>query len=196
MNPPRRYACRFPPSGVQWRARQGRISTLVLGSRRVQDVSAVHSSVDIHTGPGLGTAAAETAPPAPRVPLLLIIGPPGVGKSSAAREVSRMLEEAWIAFAYVDRDDFGVDGLLHEDPLVDLQQILRSGVAGGAQRLVVAWRIESDDELGRFRNALPWADITRRSGRCRPAPASSAGEFFGPNAKKSPIDGGRTPTPA
>jgi energy-coupling factor transporter ATP-binding protein EcfA2 len=100
------------------------------------------------------------APPAARVPLLLIIGPPGVGKSSAARQVSRLLEDARVAFAYVDRDDFGVDGLLYEDPLVDLQQVLRSGVAGGAQRLVVAWRIESDDELGRFRDALPWADVT------------------------------------
>jgi hypothetical protein len=123
----------------------------------------VPPSVDIHTGPGPGTAAAETAlpaPPAARIPLLLIIGPPGVGKSSAARQVSRLLEDARVAFAYVDRDDFGVDGLLNEDPLVDLQQVLRSGVAGGAQRLVVAWRIESDDELGRFRDALPWADVT------------------------------------
>jgi hypothetical protein len=33
-------------------------------------------------------------------------------------------------------------------------------VAAGAQRLVVAWRIESDAELTRFRSALPWADIT------------------------------------
>jgi DNA polymerase III delta prime subunit len=102
------------------------------------------------------------APLAPevRVPLLLIIGPPGVGKSSAARQVSRLLADERIGFAYVDRDDFGVDGLLDTDPLLDLQPLLRSRVAAGAQRLVVAWRIESDVELTRFRSALPWADIT------------------------------------
>jgi hypothetical protein len=33
-------------------------------------------------------------------------------------------------------------------------------VAEGAERLVVAWRIESDAELSRFRASLPWAQIT------------------------------------
>ena len=94
------------------------------------------------------------------MPLLLIIGPPSVGKSSAARQLSRLLEDGRIGCAYVDRDDFGVDGLLDQDPLVDLQEILRTRVAEGAERLVVAWRIESDAELGRFRAALPWAEIT------------------------------------
>jgi DNA polymerase III delta prime subunit len=111
------------------------------------------------TPPGLGPAGAPLAPAA-RVPLLLIIGPPGVGKSSAARHVSRLLADERVGFAYVDRDDFGVDGLLDTDPLLDLQPILRARVAAGAQRLVVAWRIESDVELARFRAALPWAHIT------------------------------------
>jgi DNA polymerase III delta prime subunit len=112
--------------------------------------------------PGCGprTAAGEPAAPAPGVPLLLIIGPPGVGKSSAAREMSRLLEDGRIGCAYVDRDDFGVDGLLDEDPLAGLQQMLPSRVAEGAERLVVAWRIESDAELSRFRASLPWARIT------------------------------------
>jgi DNA polymerase III delta prime subunit len=103
---------------------------------------------------------ARALAPAAHVPLLLIIGPPGVGKSSAARQVSRLLADARIGFACVDRDDFGVNGLLDTDPLLDLQSILCSRVAAGAQRLVVAWRIESDVELARFRTALPWADIT------------------------------------
>jgi DNA polymerase III delta prime subunit len=98
--------------------------------------------------------------PVTRVPLLLIIGPPGVGKSSTARQVGRLLVDARIKFAYVDRDDFGVDGLLDTEPLLDLQPILLSRVAAGAQRLLVAWRIESAVELARFRSALPWADIT------------------------------------
>jgi energy-coupling factor transporter ATP-binding protein EcfA2 len=106
------------------------------------------------------TALASPAAPAARVPLLLIIGPPGVGKSSAARQLSRLLKDGRIGCAYVDRDDFGVDGLLDQDPLIDLQEILRVRVSEGAERLVVAWRIESDIELGRFRAALPWTDIT------------------------------------
>jgi DNA polymerase III delta prime subunit len=110
----------------------------------------------------LGSEADSGAPLAPtaRVPLLLIIGPPGVGKSSAARQVSRLLADEGVASAYVDRDEFGVDGLLDTDPLIDLQAILLSRVAAGAQRLVVAWRIDSGVELARFRAALPWADIT------------------------------------
>jgi len=98
-------------------------------------------------------------PPA-ATPLLLIIGPPGAGKSSVARELSRLLEEGRVGFAHVDRDDFGVDGLLHEDPLLGLNEILHARVATGAQRLVVAWRIESGMELARFKTALGWADIT------------------------------------
>jgi energy-coupling factor transporter ATP-binding protein EcfA2 len=117
-------------------------------------------SDDTEPAPGPRTAARRPVAPAARVPLLLIIGPPGVGKSSAARQLSRLLADERIAFAYVDRDDFGVDGLLDEDPLVGLQQILRARVAHGAQRLVVAWRIDSDVELARFRAALPWAGVT------------------------------------
>ena len=106
------------------------------------------------------TVAGEPTATAAGVPLLLIIGPPGVGKSSAARHLGRLLEDGRVGCACVDRDDFGVDGLLDEDPLVDLQEILLSHVAAGAQRLVVAWRIESDAELDRFRAQLPWSDIT------------------------------------
>jgi predicted Ser/Thr protein kinase len=147
------------------RARQRGISTLASDRGSVQDIHRVRPSIDMHPDPdpGLQMAAGDAAvpgPPAARVPLLLIIGPPGVGKSSTARQVSRVLEHARLPFAYVDRDDFGADGLLHEDPLVGLQRILCASVTGGARRLVVAWRIESDAELRRFRAALPWADVT------------------------------------
>lgn len=97
--------------------------------------------------------------PVPRVPLLLVIGPPAVGKSSVAREVSELLAGARIAFAYADRDDFGINGLLHEDPLLGLNELLHARVAAGAQRLVVAWRVESALELTRFRVAMGWTDI-------------------------------------
>jgi hypothetical protein len=112
--------------------------------------------VDIHALAGRGLPAAALR----RVPLLLIIGPPGVGKSSVAREVGAQLEDARIAFAYVDRDEFGVNGLLLEDPLVLLNELLHARVAAGAQRLVVAWRVESGVELARVQAALGWANIT------------------------------------
>jgi DNA polymerase III delta prime subunit len=110
--------------------------------------------------PVAAVAPVPSVPPVARVPLLLIIGPPGVGKSSAARQLSHLLEGGGICSAYVDRDDFGIDGLLDEDPLVELEPILLARVAEGAGRLVVAWRIPSGVELTRFRAALAWADIT------------------------------------
>ncbi|MEY2442991.1 MAG: hypothetical protein QOJ46_2417, partial [bacterium] len=106
-------------------------------------------------------AAARTrSASAARMRLLLIIGPPGVGKSSAAKHLSGLLDEAQVAHAYVDRDDFGRDGLLCEDPLIDLNELLQARVAAGAQRLIVAWRVESGDELARVRAVLDWADVT------------------------------------
>ncbi len=95
-----------------------------------------------------------------QVPMLLFIGPPGAGKSSAARAAAQLLDDAGIANALVDRDDFGTNGLLHEDPLLGLNELLHSRVAAGARRLVVAWRVESGFELARFRSALGWAEIT------------------------------------
>lgn len=136
------------------------MSTLDCGARELHDCwELMRPPFDIQPDRGPRTAAGGPAAPA-GVPLLLIVGPPGVGKSSAARQLTRLLEDGRIACAYVDRDGFGVDGLLDEDPLVDLQPMLRSCVAGGAERLVVAWRIESDTELSRFRASLPWAQIT------------------------------------
>jgi hypothetical protein len=101
-----------------------------------------------------------TAPGVPAVPLLVFVGPPGVGKTSAARELARLLDEAAVSYAYVDRDEFGANGLLHGDPLLGLNEMLHARVAAGAEWLIVAWRVESGMDLARFRTALGWADIT------------------------------------
>jgi hypothetical protein len=95
----------------------------------------------------------------PAVPLLVFVGPPGVGKSSAARELTRLLDEAAVRYACVDRDEFGAGGLLYEDPLLGLNEMLHARVAGGAQRLVVAWRVETPMDITRLRSALGWADV-------------------------------------
>lgn len=39
-----------------------------------------------------------------KVPILLITGPPGVGKTAVASEVSELLEQAQISHAQVDID--------------------------------------------------------------------------------------------
>lgn len=113
---------------------------------------------DIH--PVRSPHAAVRSAGAAHVPLLLVIGPPGVGKSSVSEHVTRLLTEAGLPYAYVDRDEFGTDGLLHEDPLLELNELLHARVAAGAQRLVVAWRVESGHDLDRVRAAVGWADIT------------------------------------
>jgi DNA polymerase III delta prime subunit len=140
------------------------MSTLARGPRRVQDRHiAMHGQVYTPRAARPDSAPAtpkDGAAPAAGVPLLLFIGPPGVGKTSAAQQVSRLLEDAGIPSACVDRDGFGRDGLLLEDPLVELERILRAYVADGARRLVVAWRVDSDEELEQFRAALPWTQIT------------------------------------
>jgi hypothetical protein len=96
----------------------------------------------------------------PAVSLLVFVGPPGVGKSSAAGELARLLDEAGVAYACVDRDDFGGGGLLFEEPLLGLNEMLHARVADGAQRLVVAWRVETPMDITRLRTALGWADVT------------------------------------
>jgi hypothetical protein len=140
---------------VRSRARDARISTLVSTRAGGEDCSQLmQPPVDI-----TGRLAAQIAAAA-RVPLLVIVGPPGVGKSSVAKELTRLLADAGSRFAYIDRDDFGVGGLLHEDPLLDLNEMLHARVAAGARRLVVAWRAESGDDVTRIRAALEWAEIT------------------------------------
>jgi hypothetical protein len=114
----------------------------------------------VDTQRGSSPAGALRSLAAAHIPLLLVIGPPGVGKSSVARQLTGLLGEVGLRFAYLDRDDFGVNGLRHEDPPVDLTEMRHARVAGGAQRLVVAWRVESGLELSRVRSALGWADIT------------------------------------
>jgi DNA polymerase III delta prime subunit len=104
--------------------------------------------------------ADTTATGMPAVPLLVFVGPPGVGKSSAARELTRLLDEAAVSYACVDRDEFGGGGLLHEDPLLGLNEMLHVRVAGGAQRLVVAWRVETPMDITRLRTALGWTNVT------------------------------------
>ncbi len=100
------------------------------------------------------------------VPVLLITGPIGVDKTAAASEVSELLTGAGIAHALVDvdtlrwcyprppHDRFRV-GLA----MKNLAAVWVNFQTAGATRLVLADVLESRDHLGRYRAAIPGADI-------------------------------------
>jgi hypothetical protein len=48
-------------------------------------------------------------------------------KGSTAPQPGLLLEDGRIVFAHVDRDEFGVDGLLDEDSLVDRRRTAHPG---------------------------------------------------------------------
>lgn len=103
-----------------------------------------------------------------RLPVLLITGPVGVGKSSVLSEMEDLLRAAGVRFAAVE-----LDGLSHCHPPTpdddrfrtkltfrNLAAIWRSFRAAGAARLIVSRVLESRRELVRYRRAIPGADVT------------------------------------
>lgn len=100
------------------------------------------------------------------VPVMIITGPVGVGKTTVAAEVSALLDRAAIAHAFVDvdslrwcylpppRDPFNVTIAMR-----NLTAVWANFRAAGAERLVLADVVESRDELARYRAAVPGAAI-------------------------------------
>ncbi len=100
------------------------------------------------------------------VPVLIITGPVGVGKTTVASMVSELLEQAELAHACID-----IDALrwhyprLPGDPfssqlaMKNLAAIWINFQEYGATHLVVADVIETRDELDRYRAAIPGAEI-------------------------------------
>lgn len=100
------------------------------------------------------------------VPVLIITGPVGAGKTTVALMVAELLEQAGIAHACVDLDALRWHyPSLPEDPFSarlatrNLAAIWRNFQEYGATRLVVADVIETRDGLERYKSALPGADI-------------------------------------
>lgn len=101
-----------------------------------------------------------------RVPILVITGPPGVGKTTVAAEVSEQLDGAGVAHAFVD-----VDSLRWcyprptHDPfrlalaMKNLAAVWANFQAAGATCLVLADVVETRADVERYRAAVPGADV-------------------------------------
>ncbi|HVB61736.1 MAG TPA: AAA family ATPase [Ktedonobacteraceae bacterium] len=100
------------------------------------------------------------------VPVMIITGPVGVGKTTVASEVSELLEQAQIAHAFVDLDALRWcyprqprDRFSTRLAMKNLAAVWANFRAYGAASLVVADVIESRSELDHYRAAIPGADI-------------------------------------
>lgn len=102
-----------------------------------------------------------------RVPVLVVTGPVGVGKTTTAAAVSSLLSEQGIRHARVDLDEIGiVRPHLAGDPWNDL--LTHRNLACmwtnfqhvGAERLILSRVLETRKLLARIENAVPDAAVT------------------------------------
>ncbi|MFI6390723.1 hypothetical protein ACIBHY_48575 [Nonomuraea sp. NPDC050547] len=100
------------------------------------------------------------------VPMLIISGPVGVGKTSVAGEIFDQLLARDVSHAVVDLDNLGLcwpfgDGDPFNDRMAlrNLASVWRNYAAAGVERLVVARVVESRAELEGYRAAVPDAEI-------------------------------------
>jgi len=100
------------------------------------------------------------------IPVLLVTGPVGVGKTSAAEAVAERLTEARVPHALVDIDRIS---LCYPTPPDDrfnerlgnrnLASIWPNFEAAGATCLILARVVESRDDIAAYREAIPGARI-------------------------------------
>jgi len=101
------------------------------------------------------------------VSVLLITGPVGIGKITTAMVAGDLLAAANLSYAIVDLDGLT---LCYPPPADDpfnsrmafrnLAAVWENYAAVGAGRLIIARVLETRDELGEYRRAVPGADIT------------------------------------
>lgn len=103
----------------------------------------------------------------PNVPVLVLTGPVGVGKSTVASEAARLLREAHVSHALVDLprigeawpppvDDPWNERLIHRN-LANLWENFR---LAGASRLLICRVLECRSSLRYVADAVPGANIT------------------------------------
>jgi len=101
-----------------------------------------------------------------RVPILLVTGPVGVGKTTVALEMSRLLGDAGVAHALVDLPWLGVLWPAPEDDPWNervahrnLAAVWANAREAGAGRLLLVRVLEARSLLGRIEEAVPGADV-------------------------------------
>lgn len=97
------------------------------------------------------------------MPVIVITGNMGAGKTTILAEASDLLTGAGIVHAAIDLDMFGIGHLPEEAwrdlPYRNLSCVWQNYAAAGASRLLIAEAVESRRELSRIQEAVPGAAI-------------------------------------
>lgn len=99
-----------------------------------------------------------------KVPVLILSGSLGAGKTTVLSEASDLLAEAGVAHAAIDLDGLSImhppqGGYGEELMFRNLAAIWPIYSAAGAERLLIARVVEDRSELQRYREAVPGADL-------------------------------------
>ncbi len=104
-----------------------------------------------------------TAPPL--VPVILLSGSVGVGKTAVLAEIHQILSELSVPHACVERDALACSWPAERRfndvlALRNLRAVWANFRAAGATRLIIAGVVESFDDLEGYRRAVPGSSIT------------------------------------
>ena len=98
-----------------------------------------------------------------QVPVIVISGSMGSGKTTVMAEASDLLTASGIAHAAIDLDGLGVGhvsrGESADIPYRNLASVWENYAAAGATRLLIAAAVESRAELDRTREAIPGSEV-------------------------------------
>lgn len=99
-----------------------------------------------------------------KTPVLAVSGSVGVGKTSTLMEIHDILEKREVPHGCVERDALGYSwppqGRFNEGIVeVNLSCVLKTFLAAGAERLVIAGVIETPDDLSVYHRCIPNAEI-------------------------------------
>jgi len=99
-----------------------------------------------------------------KIPVLALSGSVGVGKTSTLIEIHDILEKREVPHGCVERDALGYSwppqGRFNERIVeLNLSCVVRTFLAAGAERLVIAGVIETPDDLSVYHRCIPNAEI-------------------------------------